>query len=88
MQESTAGGRRIFLLSIDLEDVRDGVPDGHRFAERVPAMTERYLEFFQRHQFRATFFIVGRTARRYPGLVRQLGRRVTRLDATVMTILR
>lgn len=61
-----------FLFSIDLEDVRSLIPDGERFAERVPANVERYLEFLKRHNARCTFFTVGDIARRYPSLMRQI----------------
>jgi peptidoglycan/xylan/chitin deacetylase (PgdA/CDA1 family) len=60
------------LLSVDLEDVRDWVRDGHRYREAVPVNTRRYLEAFDRWQVRATFFIVGRVARRYPELVAEI----------------
>jgi polysaccharide deacetylase family protein (PEP-CTERM system associated) len=63
---------RQFLFSIDLEDVRDWMADGQRYAERVPAMTERYLEFLRRHGKKATFFVVGDVARRYPALIRAI----------------
>lgn len=59
----------LFLFSVDLEDVRSGVPDGFRYAERVPAMTEHYLQFLDRHKARCTFFVVGDVARRYPELI-------------------
>jgi polysaccharide deacetylase family protein (PEP-CTERM system associated) len=58
-----------FLFSVDLEDIRSLVPDGHRFSERVPANTERLLEFLARHGARCTFFTVGDVARRYPSLI-------------------
>jgi len=60
------------LLSIDLEDVRDWVEDGMRYRERVEANTERYLATFAQWGVRATFFIVGRAARRYPALIRRV----------------
>jgi polysaccharide deacetylase family protein (PEP-CTERM system associated) len=61
-----------FLFSIDLEDVRSMIPDGHRYAERVPALVSRYRALFERHRVRCTFFTVGDVARRYPSLVREL----------------
>jgi polysaccharide deacetylase family protein (PEP-CTERM system associated) len=61
-----------FLFSIDLEDVRSLIPDGERFAERVPANVERYLEFLSQHDARCTFFTVGDIARRYPSLMREI----------------
>jgi peptidoglycan-N-acetylglucosamine deacetylase len=61
-----------FLFSVDLEDVRTMIPDGDRYAERVPATVQRYLEFLARHDVRCTFFTVGNIARRYPELIRAL----------------
>ncbi len=61
-----------FLFSLDLEDIRTLIPDGHRYAERVPTNTERYLEYFARHGVRCTFFTVGDIARRYPSLVQRI----------------
>ena len=63
---------RLFLFSIDLEDVRDWMPGGHQYAERVPEMTERYMKFLQKHRMKATFFVVGDVARRYPQLVQEI----------------
>ena len=60
------------LLSIDLEDVRDQIEDGHSRPERVPANTERYLEWFATNDVHATFFVVGNVARRYPALLRDI----------------
>ena len=62
------------LLSIDLEDVRDWVEDGRRYQPRVPVNTERYLEFFQELEVKATFFTVGSTARQYPDLIRTIAK--------------
>ena len=61
-----------FLFSIDLEDVRSMIPDGHRYAERLPALVERYLELLERRRAHCTFFTVGDVARRYPTLIRSL----------------
>ena len=62
----------LFLWSVDLEDVRSIVPDGHRYSERVPANTQRYLEFLEEHDSRCTFYTTGDVARRYPELVRDI----------------
>lgn len=59
-----------FLLGIDLEDVRDLVPGGLAYPARVPAMTERLLDLLG--DARATFFVTGDVARRYPALVRRI----------------
>jgi polysaccharide deacetylase family protein (PEP-CTERM system associated) len=61
-----------FLFSIDLEDVRSMIPDGARYAERVPLLVGRFVELLERHRLRCTFFTVGDVARRYPALVRDL----------------
>ena len=61
-----------FLFSIDLEDVRSMIPEGHRYADRVPLLVGRYLELLERHDLRCTFFTVGDVARRHPALVRDL----------------
>ncbi len=57
------------LLSVDLEDVRDWVKDGYSYREAVPANTRQYLDCFHRWGVKATFFVVGRVARRYPALI-------------------
>lgn len=61
-----------YLFGVDLEDVRLRVPRGARYADRVPAMTERYLDFLARHGARGTFFVVGDVARAHPELVRRI----------------
>jgi polysaccharide deacetylase family protein (PEP-CTERM system associated) len=61
-----------FLFSVDLEDPRAIIPDGARYRDRVPANTERLLEFLARHDRRCTFFTVGDIARSYPELVRAI----------------
>ncbi len=57
------------LLSVDLEDVRDGLSDGHRYTDRVVINTDRYLEMFRNWNVRATFFVVGKVAYRHPELI-------------------
>lgn len=64
--------KKYFLFSIDLEDVRNRMPDGQRHAERVPLMTERYLRFLDKHKMKATFFVVGDVAKKYPELVKSI----------------
>lgn len=63
---------RLFLFSIDLEDIRFRMKDGDRYAGRVPAMTHRYLDFLSRHKMKCTFFTVGDVARAYPSLVKEI----------------
>lgn len=60
------------LLSVDLEDVRDWVKDGARYREGVPENTRNYLAQFKRWGVRATFFVVGEVARRYPRLIGEI----------------
>jgi polysaccharide deacetylase family protein (PEP-CTERM system associated) len=61
---------KTFLFSVDLEEF---------YAERaefrrtpLPALTERYLEFLRRHQMRATFFVVGEIAEKFPATIRAI----------------
>jgi polysaccharide deacetylase family protein (PEP-CTERM system associated) len=63
---------KCYLFSIDLEDVRDMVPNGHQFAEAVERTTDQYLHWLDQHNFKATFFVVGRTALAYPALIRKI----------------
>lgn len=44
------------------------------FGSRVVANTERILELLDRHRTRATFFILGWVAQRYPRLVQEIAR--------------
>ena len=60
------------LFSIDLEDVRDQVANGGTYREGVPENTQRYLEFLQQHNAKATFFVVGNVARKYPSLIKEI----------------
>jgi polysaccharide deacetylase family protein (PEP-CTERM system associated) len=58
-----------FLFSVDLEDIRQLVPEGERLRDRVEATTDEILAFLARHEARCTFFTTGDVARRYPALV-------------------
>ncbi|MCB9229283.1 MAG: polysaccharide deacetylase family protein [Deltaproteobacteria bacterium] len=60
------------LFSIDLEDIRDFIPDGHQYQERVPENVTAYLSFLSDIGGHGTFFTVGKTARKYPGLIRDI----------------
>jgi polysaccharide deacetylase family protein (PEP-CTERM system associated) len=64
--------KNVFLFSVDLEDVRLLVENGERYAERVPLMTEKYLNFLNRNQSKATFFVVGEVAKKYPSLIKRI----------------
>jgi polysaccharide deacetylase family protein (PEP-CTERM system associated) len=45
------------------------------YESRVVENTRRVLRLLERHQVRATFFVLGWVAERYPGLVREIHRR-------------
>lgn len=60
------------LLSVDLEDVRDWVKDGAGYRDGVAENTRNYLAQFKRWGVRATFFVVGEVARRYPWLIGEI----------------
>lgn len=61
-----------FLFSLDLEDVRDRIPNGTRYAARVPELTHRILNFLDKYNAKITFFVVGQTARAFPELVSEI----------------
>jgi polysaccharide deacetylase family protein (PEP-CTERM system associated) len=46
-----------------------------RFSNRVESNTMRVLDIFERHDTRATFFILGWVAERYPRIVKEIDRR-------------
>jgi polysaccharide deacetylase family protein (PEP-CTERM system associated) len=60
------------LLSVDLEDVRDWVKNGDGYREGVPENTRLYLDRFKQWGVKATFFVVGRVARKYPRLIGEI----------------
>jgi polysaccharide deacetylase family protein (PEP-CTERM system associated) len=60
------------LLSVDLEDVRDWVKNGYSYREGVVENTRAYLSYFKKWEVRATFFVVGEVARRYPRLIGEI----------------
>jgi len=62
-----------FLFSIDLEDIRDRVPNGvELYNGRVPEMTHAYMDFLKSNNWHCTFFVEGRTADRYPALIKEI----------------
>ena len=63
---------RPYLFSIDLEDLRFGMPDGLKYKERVPANVHRYFDWLNKHGFRCTFFVVGDVAEAYPALIKEI----------------
>ena len=64
-----------FLFSVDLEDVRDFIPNGNKYKEAVPANTIKYLDWLDKVNAKTTFFIVGTVARTYPDLIREIIKR-------------
>ena len=62
----------IYLLSIDLEDVRMGIPNGEKYKERVPFLINKYLELFDKNKIKITFFVVGLVAEKYPSLIKMI----------------
>lgn len=63
----------INVLTIDLEDWPVGVLGaGHALTERVVENTKRCLQILRWHHVRATFFVLGCVAERFPELVREV----------------
>jgi len=68
------------VMTVDVEDyfhvsVFDGVvprSEWERLESRVCRNTERLLQLFDEHSVRATFFVLGWVADRFPSLVRQI----------------
>ena len=48
------------------------MPDGLKYAERVPLMTEKYLDFLDEQNCKTTFFVVGDVAKAYPHLIEKI----------------
>ena len=61
-----------FLLSVDLEDVRDWTPEGPLLRERVPVMTEQVLTLLRAAKAKITFFVTGQLALRYKSILRDI----------------
>ncbi len=57
-------------ITFDLEDNRRDAAQEPRFV----AMTEHFLEFLDRHEIQATFFVVGELARSHPLLVERVAK--------------
>ncbi|HEX7055753.1 MAG TPA: polysaccharide deacetylase family protein [Bacilli bacterium] len=66
------------ILTVDVEDYYQtnglNIPQAQwrNYPGRVERNTGRLLECFERHKAKATFFIVGEVAKRYPALVRDI----------------
>ncbi len=63
---------KVFLFSIDLEDVRLWLPDGQKYKERVPDNTYKYLDWLNKINSKCTFFVTGNLAEMYPSLVKEI----------------
>lgn len=68
----TSTAKNIFLFSVDLEDVRLRMNDGGKYKPRVETLVERYFEFLNKHNAKATFFTVGDIPKEYPGLIKTI----------------
>jgi polysaccharide deacetylase family protein (PEP-CTERM system associated) len=62
--------RNKFLFSVDLEDIRFSVYNGMKYRERIYENTYKYLDWLERHNAKATFFVVGNVASNYPDLIK------------------
>lgn len=63
---------KYYLFSIDLEDVRDMIPNGYQYKEGVVSNTLKYLDWLDAQKLKCTFFVVGRTAESFPDLIREI----------------
>jgi len=71
------------VLTIDVEDYFHvaalkesiAVDDWHKIAPRVESSTHKLLDLFDQHEVKATHFILGWVADKFPELVREIDRR-------------
>lgn len=68
----SAAHEKYYLFSVDLEDVRDMIPNGYQYKEGVVNNTLKYLDWLKQNKLSATFFIVGNTAEKFPDLIREV----------------
>jgi len=63
---------KTFLFSVDLEEFV--AADRRQAFRRTPLekLTETYLEFLRRHAMKATFFVVGEIAEKFPVVIRAI----------------
>ncbi len=64
--------KKYYLFSVDLEDVRDMIDNGMQYKEAVVSNTHKYLAWLSKYKFKATFFVVGRTAQAFPSLIKEI----------------
>ena len=67
-----ADTRPSLLFGIDLEDVRDQIPDGHQYQDRLEQNVLRLLDALNILKIKGTFFTVGTLARRHPSLLQEI----------------
>ncbi len=60
----------MFLFSIDLEEFYAERAEFHRTP--LPELVERYLALLRRRQMKATFFVVGEIAKKFPAVIRDI----------------
>lgn len=61
-----------FLFSVDLEEFYAADPTRVFRRTPLPELTEIYLAFLRRHEMKATFFVVGEVAMKFPETVRAI----------------
>lgn len=66
---------KTYLFSIDLEDVRRDVKDGHQYRDAVESNTIKYLDWLDKYNAQCTFFTVGEIAENYPSLIKEIQNR-------------
>ncbi len=62
----------IFLFSIDLEDIRLRMDKGLLYEARVEVLIDKYLDFLNVYNAKATFFTVGDIPKHYPNIIQTL----------------
>jgi polysaccharide deacetylase family protein (PEP-CTERM system associated) len=60
------------LFSIDLEEFYPALVGSETGATPLPILADRYLDLLERHHLRATFFVVGDVARKYPQVLKKI----------------
>lgn len=61
-----------FLFSVDLEEFYAADPARVFRCAPLPELAEIYLEFLRRHKMKATFFVVGEVARKFPATLESI----------------
>ena len=91
---ASGSGRLVNAMTVDVEDyfhvsAFDGIVSRaawDTFDSRVIRNTERVLELFDEAKVRATFFVLGWVAERYPPDQRRIAMPVTKWPRTATTI--